>query len=469
MKDVSEKPNLNEMAPEPSSPLTAEGYDSISRVTSRFVDEIDGLAATLPLSMRSIADARKSAAARVAKFIDECGIERDEERGTITIPAEHVLRFQTLTRSLTRVRTAGVLVPRSFLVNLVSQYDAFLGGLIRALLLTKPELLNASEKTLSFSELLAFGSIEAARDHIIEKEVESVLRKSHVEQFDWLENKFKLKLRHELGVWPHFVEITERRNLYVHTGGRVSSQYLQCCQANQIDCSATKVGQVLSVSPTYFRRAYEVIFEIGVKLAHVFWRKLRPSELELADNHLIKLSYHLLVDQRWDLAKAVLDFATEVLKKYASEGYRIRFVVNRVQAYKWSGDEARARAILEKEDFSALSDVFKLADAVLRDNFIAALNLVKRIGRGGHISIGDYREWPLFRELRKQANFEPVIAEVFGEPSRVTLPSPDIESTSDLATTSEVEGNNSAEQTNSPEPPPLALEPTMATPTAGLA
>jgi hypothetical protein len=60
--------------------------------------------------------------------------------------------------------TAEVLVPRSFFVNLVSQYDAFLGSLIRALLLAKPEVLNASDRALTFSELLAFGSIDAARD-----------------------------------------------------------------------------------------------------------------------------------------------------------------------------------------------------------------------------------------------------------------------------------------------------------------
>jgi hypothetical protein len=148
-QETPERPDPNTSAPPPKL-----HEDDIGRVISRFVQEIDSLAATLPLAMRSITDARKSAKERMDKFIAEHGFDRDEEHHTITIRVEHELRMQTLSRTLTRVRTASVLVPRSFFVNLVSQYDAFLGRLIRALLLTKPEVLNASEKTLSFSELL---------------------------------------------------------------------------------------------------------------------------------------------------------------------------------------------------------------------------------------------------------------------------------------------------------------------------
>ena len=84
----------------------------------------------------------------------------------------------------------------------------------------------------------------------------------------------------------------------------------------------------------------------------MFWRKLRPAELNDADQHLLVLSYDLLTEGRYDLAKALLDFATETLKKHSSTEMRLRLVINRVQAYKWSGDESRARAILDKEDFS---------------------------------------------------------------------------------------------------------------------
>jgi hypothetical protein len=188
-----------------------------------------------------------------------------------------------------------------------------------------------------------------------------------------------------------------------------------------VDCSDVKPGAVLTISPKYFQNAYAVLFEVGVKLGQVFWRKVRPTELEDADQNLISISYDLLTDGKYDLAKALLDFATDVLKRHSSTEMRMRFVVNRAQAYKWSGNEDRVRAILENEDFSALNDVFKLANSVLRDDFPGSMALIRRIGRSERIRVGDYREWPLFRELRKQPEFEALLVEVFGEGLKVTL------------------------------------------------
>jgi hypothetical protein len=397
----------------PKRPRTKRGL--IRAVTVRFVQEIDSLADTLPLAMNSIGDAHKQALANLEQFVATNAKARDEAEGTIDIHANDILRFQALSKSASRTAAAHVLVPRSFVVALVSQYDAFLGRLIEAFLVIRPEVLNGSDKALTFSDLVAFPSIDAARDHIIEKEVESVLRKSHSEQFDWLEGKFKLKLRHDLAVWPQFIELTERRNLFVHTGGKVSAQYIENCGEHGVDCKDVQRGQVLAVTPAYFRHAYEAMYEIGVKLAHVFWRKLRPEERDRADGHLVEITYELLAEGKFKIAQALLDFAVEVLKDHASADHRLRFVINRIQAYKWAGDSVRARELLDKEDFSALSDQYQLADAVLRDDFVKAVALVNRIGKSGVITLGDYREWPLFQTLRKQAEFENAVLEVFGE------------------------------------------------------
>ncbi len=113
------------------------------------------------------------------------------------------------------------------------------------------------------------------------------------------------------------------------------------------------------------------------------------------------------------LAKTLLDFATEVPKEFSSESYRLRFVVNRIQAYKWSGDTERALQLLRGEDFTALADEFRLAGAVLRDDFEEAIRIVRRIGADGPIKLGDYREWPLFRALRTTADFRTAISEIF--------------------------------------------------------
>jgi hypothetical protein len=406
--DASEQPS-----PPVAEPSKAPARDDVGALTTTFIQEIDSLADTLPLALRSIREVMGDAVRGMTRFVQDHSREGSVQPTSI---AEDVHRLQRLSCRLQSVTAAYALVPRSFVVTLVSQYDAFLSRLIEALLLTKPDVLSASEKTFSFAELLDFGSVEAVRDQVIEREVEAVLRKSHTEQFDWLEKKFDIPLRKDLSVWPRFVELTERRNLFVHTGGQVSSQYIQNCKAQKVDCSEVERGQILSVDPAYYKAAHEAILEVGVKLAQVLWRKIKPGDLASAGVHLNSVTYSLLAEEKYVTAKALLDFATEVLKKHASSEQRLILVVNRVQAYKWSGESLRARQILDREDFSALDERFKLAEAVLRDDFPRAINLVRSIGRSGAGTLGTYRAWPLYQELRKQAEFQAVIAEVFGEP-----------------------------------------------------
>jgi hypothetical protein len=96
----------------------------------------------------------------------------------------------------------------------VSQFDVYVGHLLRCSFGAKPDALNASNKTITYSQLIGFASFDAAKEHVIEKEVETVLRASHADQFDWLENRLGIPLRNPLPAWPAFVEVTERRSLF---------------------------------------------------------------------------------------------------------------------------------------------------------------------------------------------------------------------------------------------------------------
>ena len=112
------------------------------------------------------------------------------------------LKFQRFRQRVDRAELAQILVPRGLLVALVSQFDAYVGALIRQLFRLKSEILDTSGKTLTCSQLTEFESIESAREYVFEKEIESVLRESHAEQFGWLEAKFNLPLKKGLPAWP---------------------------------------------------------------------------------------------------------------------------------------------------------------------------------------------------------------------------------------------------------------------------
>jgi len=257
-----------------------------------FLHQIDGLATALPLSTASLDSSCQVAQREFHKFTtDECKVVRDGNRLTITIEPGKYMRYRLLKGRVQETSLAQELVPRSLLVALVSQFDVFLGGLIRQLFEMKPEILNSSESMLTFAQLVEFDSIDDARESIVEKEIEGILRKSHSEQFDWLESKFGLPLRKELKIWPVFIEVTERRNLFVHTGGVISRQYIEVCRKHGVALEPDACqGKTLNVTPEYFESGLGCLFEIGVKLAQVLWRKVNPSEIEKADSNLMTCS-----------------------------------------------------------------------------------------------------------------------------------------------------------------------------------
>ena len=57
-----------------------------------------------------------------------------------------VMYFHKLVEKLQKTEVANKLIMQGFIISLISQYDIFLGELIRALFLIKPETLNISEK-----------------------------------------------------------------------------------------------------------------------------------------------------------------------------------------------------------------------------------------------------------------------------------------------------------------------------------
>lgn len=394
-----------------------EAYaESIGEITSSFIKHIQSLRDALGLSMYTLDHLSERVQENFDEFLEEHTEPYPEGDGVLVEPSV-MGRFKSIKRQLEGTSISQRVVPQTFLVSVVSQYDAFLGSLISHILFSKPELIKSSDRKIDFSTLSEFGSIKEAREYIVEKEVEDVLRDSHSDHFDWMEEKFHVPLRKDLECWPDFIEVTQRRHLFVHADGQVSRQYLSVCREHGADLDENIChGDQLVVSPEYFNHAYRVIFEIGVKLSHVLWRKQFPAQREEADDNLVEITYDLLKTEQYKLAQRVLDFCTETIPSYSNDRSRRIFVVNRSIAYKFDGDEEKANAILDEEDWSATSGNFQLAEAVLRDEFERAGYIMRRIGPDNELlPKSTYREWPLFKYFRESEEFLEAYEDVFDE------------------------------------------------------
>ena len=300
-------------------------------------------------------------------------------------------------------------------MGLISSYDSFLAKLIRTIFLTKPEILSSSERNISFKDLVEIGSVEMARERIIEKEIETIMRNNHVDQINWLENKLGLKLKQNQDLWRSFVELCERRNLVTHSDGVVSSQYVSVCREQGVDVSQVKIGDKLDVSPDYYKKATRTVFEIGVKLVQIVWRKMLPGEIEEAARELNMVAYELLTRRRYRLASVILRFALMEMQKQGSEAIRKQMIVNYANAEKLQGNIEEAQKIIDKEDWSAANDSYKICIAAVKGDTKTVLTLMKSVVDSGLMQIADFRVWPVFVSLRAEAEFVRAFEGAFGE------------------------------------------------------
>ncbi len=341
-------------------------------------------------------------------------INLPNEDNEYIIPLNKIKEHRKYEKKISHLDIALHSISGNYLVSYVSCFDSFLGNLMKEIFTLKAELLNNSDRELLFKDLIEFDSIEEAREFILEKEINSLLRKSHLEQFNWMENKFNLTLRKGLDLWEDFIEITERRNLIVHNDGVVSNQYLKICNENKIKSNDVSIGDTLTVSPKYLNNVHNIFYELGFKLVNVLWRKLFPNDLEEADNSLIDITYELLTQKRYKLVIKLLDFAKTTIKKYNNEVNERMIVINSAIAYKFSNHEKESLDIINKYDWSATRPDFQLAVSVLKDEDQNVYSQMKHLGKDyPYLHELSYVEWPLFEKFRSKKEFQEVYKEIF--------------------------------------------------------
>lgn len=338
---------------------------------------------------------------------------------TTTIPARKEKEYQHLRRKLNRSQESSKLLLRSYIVSMVSQFDAFIASLLRNIYAINPDKLKQSDHKLTFAELQGFSSIEEAREHIIDSKIENILRDSHQEQFKEIGSSIGVEKLNKFANWSTFVEITQRRNLFVHSNGIVSNQYLNVCKTEGVDLKDTKKGDQLEVDRDYFLKAFNVFYEVAIKLSQMTLRILLLKKDKTAlgdiDKCIITNIYDLITEERYDVAIELSNFALDEKFKHNDKD-RIYLTLNRAQAYKWSGDDAKCQSLLSEADTSAWSSELKCPKYALEGKLDKVCEIMQSTGQNGEILKAEqYRNWPIFKEVRNEPKYRETFKAVFGE------------------------------------------------------
>lgn len=392
---------------------------TLSVILHSFLDGMNDLREAIYISMPSIG---KEQSAEITKIEKELAKYEDSD-GKMHLPesdphsASKMLnaidRFSRIAKS-----NAFEVLERSLFVGLFSQYDVFMGSLLKALYALKPDLYKGISREISLSDLLEFDSLEAVKNDMLEKEIDSFKRESYIVQFETLEKKFSLPLR-KFEEWSEFVELGQRRNLMTHTGGIVSDQYLFLCEREGYKFTERPaVGSKLDLGSKYFERSIAILSKISFMLVHTLWRKIAPSERGLADRVLSDNIYELLKTKNWLLAADFGRFSLSPIMLMDSIEMDIRIrVVNTAIALTRLKREKEALSLLDKFDWSACIREFKLADAILRGKNSEACQIMISIGKKGElIDQLAYHQWPLFYKFCDIKEFQDAYYSIYKIP-----------------------------------------------------
>ena len=364
----------------------------------------------MPIGYKIINDRFKETISKLEKLVDDA--ENEDKQIRTTTQAE-------LDREFTRLeRLRNTKLPhhleKSLFIGLFSAYDAFIGELLKAIIKKRPSLLKKIGKTISLSDVIAASNIDHLKDHVLDQYVEDFRRDNYSKQFKAMEGFFDVQLT-KFDSYPSFIEASQRRHLFTHCNCLVSQQYLKnCSEVDYQHSEAVNKGDCLELGPKYFYNVCDVLFEVGLKLAHTLWRKQFPDEIYEADKELSDAIFGLLKNERWNRAMTAGEFAF-AQKKFSDRERQKIIIANYCISLKFGGREEESQRILRTEDWSDSKPDFRLAKAVLLDDFGTATDLMKVIGKSGElVSVESYHTWPLFRAFRSDDSFRKTYEEIYG-------------------------------------------------------
>lgn len=388
------------------------GSNKLIMHTENFINDLECAREMFQIVMPVLNNQDKKRQKKIDEFIQKVNLPKTKKE-----PLDFSLNgIKEFLKDMRKLNRGTDIFRKNVIIGFVSRYDELIGNLVRSIFKIKPNLI-ISDKVLNIKEVIELRSVKNIKERFVENEVDSFLRNSHLEHFKQFEKYFSMPFRNNLSIFPDFIELTERRNLFTHCGGIVSSHYLNVCNQNSVIIDEErKIGKKLGVNDSYVEKAFKILFEVGLKLGQTIYRKNYPDALEIADMLLNSIGFDYMTKKDWDIAEIVFDYAVNLEPKWISNDlWRRFFIINRCIVLKHTNRKNECYKILGKEDWSSQGPKFQLAILVLNEKWNEAEKIMSSMNGKEPFGESDFREWPIFIEFRKKKQFKRAFKKLYGK------------------------------------------------------
>ncbi|HEU0249480.1 MAG TPA: hypothetical protein VFR48_02025 [Solirubrobacteraceae bacterium] len=291
------------------------------------------------------------------------------------------------------------IVRNSLLVMAISAFEVLLTGLISRRFVEYPDAMQADQKEFSLEDVRGFRSEEDAIDLLLSRRVTKIMYGSLDEWSKWFDERANAAFPPLAIDWDGLREAFQRRHVVMHSGGRVSSEYLAKVRAFE---SLPALGSQLNVNDEYLHRVLDQLDALGTGVAVLAWGTWLPAEREDAARRLLRRTYQTMLMDHWSVTEKLADLSGRVrCADDTAHSIRCNGWLSRAERL---GYESIAGEVMPW-DASALSARFRLVRHVLLQELEEALALVPSILAAKEIAPGEFREWPILRTLREHPGY----------------------------------------------------------------
>ncbi|NUV78159.1 hypothetical protein [Streptomyces fungicidicus] len=290
------------------------------------------------------------------------------------------------------------LLRKSLLVSAISTFEVLFAQVARTIYSVNTSSLNDSEHSFTLQELADFGTLDDAREYLIEKRVSTLLRESIDGWEKWLKRSCGGVSMESFPVfWPLIRESFARRNLLVHTGGVVNQLYLSVVAKLSIPDSANiRAGVRLDVDEDYLDWVLQELLALGHILICTVGAKLYKKEGELFSQAAVFASRDFSLWRANHASKAVCNYA---LSSQLSRKDEMMMRVRRWLSIKETEGLEGIRTEIEGWDTSGLGLPISHCKAVLLDDLNRSQEMVEKLINQGDLSRFEVAVDPLYKKL----------------------------------------------------------------------
>jgi len=303
--------------------------------------------------------------------------------------------------------------PTAILLSIVATFDTLMIDVLSKLLRLQTDWLERSDRTISLGRLSKATNLEEIIGEQLSEEMYQFSRGSHSDQVDYIKKNFGVDIVRDWKRWPDYVEIFERRNLVAHGEPSFNKRYVSICQkAGHKGCDDI-LGSEIKITREYLKQSLDILIEFSVLLSFSLFRKFVKENEDQAFTNLNEAVFKLIKGGHHLVAERISKYALDLQKVKITSETRLMLLVNQASALRHLERVDEARKVLDANDWSAVSDIFKICVAAVRGDVNEFIKYMKYLKLSGGLRPELLLEWPCFSFMLNDVNAREAISEEF--------------------------------------------------------